>query len=465
MFFAIARSPALLAFVIVYSTFTQSAGSLSGNLQQHGSGLLLRGPPSDLVPNPSEPTPPPLPPPPTKVSDYYGPHIVSRTVGYDSPTPLTPVFSPSATTGTTTNLPSWALLPTILVLLGIFGIGVAYVRLFGGRRSSQQRTSFGITVSFPSSLSRIFTVVSRFLVRVVTIVCFVYGAGQIVSDVTGLPSPSTLLRIALSKLSLGVNHESPMKIAVRFMDLNDYARSINGLYKVFAAATNSVFSEIPQWYQHRIIPRGVFTLSTVKVIGGRLEFGTLDMSDVLVLGRAACGVSCLIASVAISFASKSIVTSILSNKPLGIIQHFWKCFEAMASPRREVLRSIFTLLPSSIELNFMVPFIIHEVNLLLNAAMTVAIPVTACRQLLTIPRTGNLLSVLSLAIFVMECAFAAFKDKCGSFYERLSRRLRTSRASVKATRIVDTSIFPPFSESVNESCIETSEDDSVFNTV
>ncbi|TDL14184.1 hypothetical protein BD410DRAFT_903112, partial [Rickenella mellea] len=136
----------------------------------------------------------------------------------------------------------------------------------------------------------------------------------------------------------------------------------------------------------------------------------------------------------------------------------------MASPRREVLRSIFPLLPSSIELDIVVPFIIHEVNLLFNAAMTVDIPFTACKELFSIPFAESLLSALSLAIFVTECAFSAFKDKYESCYERLILRLRMSVASVKATLIADESMFPPPSESVNDSCTETSEDDSVFCT-
>ncbi|TDL17416.1 hypothetical protein BD410DRAFT_901500 [Rickenella mellea] len=466
MFCASIHSPALLAFIIVYSTFTQSGGSLSGSLQQHGSRLPLRGPQSDLVPNPSEPTPPPLPPPPTKVSDYYGPHLVSGTVSFEPPTPLTPVFSPSATSGTTTNLPSWALLPMIPVLLGIFGICVAYVRLFGGRRSSQQRTSFGITVSVLSYLSRQFAVVSKFFAHVIMMVCFVYGAVQIVSDVTGQPSPSTLLRIVVSKLSLGVDCASSMKIVVRLTDLKQSASSVDELHKLFVSATESVLLAIPQWYQQRIISRGVFTLSTVKVVGGRMEFAMLDMSDALVLGRVACGACCLIAFMSIIvFVSKAIVTSVSSHKPLGIFQRVRKCFEAMTSPLREVLRSIFTLLPSSIELNFVVPFIIHNVNLLLNAAMVVDIPFTACKQLFSIPFAESLLSALSLAIFVTECAFAAFKDKCESCYERFYQRLLTSVASVRATRIMDKSMLPLPSESVNDSYTETPEDDSVFYTV
>ncbi|TDL17392.1 hypothetical protein BD410DRAFT_901486 [Rickenella mellea] len=306
--------------------------------------------------------------------------------------------------------------------------------------------------------------VSNFFVHVIMMVCFIYGAVQIVSDVTGQPSPSTLLRNVVSKLSLGVDRASSMKSVVRLADLKQSASSVDELYTLFATANDSVCVAIPQWYQHRIISRGVFILSTVKVVGGRLEFATLDFSDVLLLGRVSCGACCLIASVAIAFASKSIVTSILSSQPLSIIQRFRKCFEAMASPRREVLRNI-SLLPSSIKLNFVVPFIIHGIDLLLDAAMTVVIPFTACRQLLSIPLAGNTLSALLLASFVMECALAAFKDKCESCYERLSWRLRTPVASVNATRTVDISTVPPHSESFNDSCTETTEDDSVFNAV
>ncbi|TDL17397.1 hypothetical protein BD410DRAFT_901489 [Rickenella mellea] len=461
MLFTNANSPAFLTLIFVYSTLSRSGGGLSGTFLQYGSTLPLRSPPSDLLPLPREPAPPPLPPPPTKVSDYYGPHLVSVTVDHDFPSPATVILSPSATTGTT--LPSPVLLPVILVPLSIFGIGVAYVRLFVGKRSSQQCTSFGITVSVPSYLSRQFAIVSKFIVHAIMMFCFVYGALQIVSDVTGQPSPSTLLRIVVSKLSLGIDRVSHMKIAVHLADLKQSVSSVDELCKLFATATDSVSLAFPPWYQHRIVSRGVFTLSMVKVVGGRLEFATLDMSDVLVLGRVSCGACCLIAFVSIIvFVSKVIVTSVLTQatRYLPALPEMFRS-HGLASSR--VLRNI-SLLLSSIKLNFVVPFIVHGIDLL-DAAITAATPIIACRQLFSIPLAGNLLSALSLAIFVMECAFAAFKDECESYYVRLYRRLLQSVAWVRANRIVDTSVFPASSDSIKYSYTETSEDDSVFNTV
>ncbi|TDL23113.1 hypothetical protein BD410DRAFT_897927 [Rickenella mellea] len=393
---------------------------------------------------------------PTRTLDHHGPHMWSRTLGHDPPLPSRARLSDtnmSATAGS--NVWTFLFFSMFISFIGLLGIGIACLRLFGVPLSAHRyststlgRMFFLNVLPALSSMSKRLKSILRTTtsIHLVTTTCCIYGATQIISDITHLPPPSTLLGHAMSYLTM-LQVVLAMKLDFRIGDLSQYARPVHGVRWLFDLVRSFVHPVLDQLLEDR---EGTHVTSCVLT----LALALLDPQYIRVAfmwslkhhgGRALARY--VTAALSVTKTTSLRMNVVLDNcvrkslqiRQINDIRRLWVQILAMAPYSYGVLRPVSRLPPPSGLLTKAVPFYTRIVNMLLNAAAKVAIPSVTCKQLFPLPPVEEIASAIRNER-IIDVALTAFKASCKAIFWALPRRICISTASIAST-VVDSKVI------------------------